>query len=59
MQQNRSCHGRQRQGGNFTWFGGGPALLVSQDLPPQPAAAGAGTALYCDAVHVRMGGLFE
>ncbi len=41
------------------WFGGGPALLVSQDLPPQSAAAGAGTALYCDAVRVRMGSLFE
>lgn len=39
------------------WFGGGPALLVSQQAgAPAPGAA---TARYCDVVTVRIDALFQ
>lgn len=40
------------------WFSGGAALLVSQDGLP-PSVEGAGAALYCDVVRVRVVSLFE
>lgn len=40
------------------WFGGGPTLLVTQG-PPPPPTHGAGSALYCDRVQLRLASLFD
>lgn len=41
------------------WFGGGPALLVSQKAGPPAFATATAHALYCDVVHLTVGALFR
>lgn len=40
------------------WFGGGPALLVSQRAPPQTSNPARVTTLYCDALNEPIGNFF-